>query len=197
MTNMRDYKEKEILDRVKSVGGQITPNKLLLVGIQSTLDTTNLFDDMFYVFYNGELKGSTTGTTNPGLTVLEHFEKYNAKGAAVWKTDMFYKDLYQRGYHNGSKGKKMKALRQIAPIYHYRDNDKDGKCEEKGELHLGIIGCNQHGVSYNPFSKKIATKIDTWSAGCQVMNIMEHYRYWIDEAWKLNKKVDYCLLKEW
>ena len=193
MTNIRNYTEKEILDRVKSVGGKITPNKFLLVGIQSTEDATNLFDDMFYVFYNGELKGSTTGTTNPGLTALKHFEKYSTKGAIVWKTNMFYENLYQRGYHKG----RMKALRQVEPIYFYRDNDKDGKCEEKGELYFENRNCNQHGVDYDPFSNKIGSKIGGWSAGCQVMNNMSLYRYWIEAAWNLNKKVDYCLLKEW
>ena len=193
MTNVKSYTDKQILDRVKSVGGKIRAGKYLLVGVQSVEDATDLFDDKFYIFDGGHFVMVTSGTTNPGLTVLKHFAEKDLPGALVWKTNMFYKDLFEPGYHRG----RMKALRQVAPIKFYRDKDKDGKCEEQGELHEGNQNCNQHGVSYDPFSKKIGTKIGGWSYGCQVMNVMSDYRHWINAAWERNKKVDYCLLKEW
>lgn len=193
MTNVRSYTDRQLLGRIEEIGGKI-PNigKYLIIGVQSNEDAFNMFDDKFYVFDGHNFKMVSTGTTNSGRTALLHFERFNPKGTAIWKTDMFYKDLYKRGYHNG----RMRALRQVKPIYHYRDKNKDSFIEEKGDLYYDIINVNMHGVDYNPFSTIEKQNINGWSAGCQVWNRMSDYRKMVSAVWKRNKMVDYALLKE-
>ena len=198
MTNVRAYTDSQLLQRVEEIGGKI-PNvgKYLIIGVQSQEDAYNMFDDKFYVFDGHKFKQVSTGTTNAGKTALKFYDRYNLSGAAVWKTDMFYEDLYGRGYHKASrKGGGMKALRQKKAIQYYRDTDKDNKAEEQGSLHKGIIYANMHGVDYNPYSNITKEFINGWSFGCQVWNRMGDYRQMVNATWKRNKLVDYALLKE-
>lgn len=194
MSNVRSFTDQELLERVRSIGG-IVPNvgKYLVIGVQSQEDAFDFFDDKFYVFDGHVFKMVSTGTTNPGSTALKHFDDYKLPGAAVWKTNMFYQDLYIPGLHKG----KMKALRQNKPIYFYRDSDRDDRAEEQGRLYHEIIYANMHGVSYDPFTNKIGTNIGGWSFGCQVWNNMTDYRNMINATWSRNIPVDYALLKEW
>lgn len=198
MTNVKSYSDKQLLNRVEEIGGRIPrKGKYLLIGVQSQEDAFNKFDDKFYVFDGPTFKMVTTGTTNAGAMALKSFDKYNLPGAAIWKTDEYYKDLYRRGYHRPSrKGGGMRALRQQKPILYYRDKNRDNRAEEIGKLEEGIIFANMHGVSYDPFSNQVRDVIGGWSFACQVMNNMTDYRNWMRAAWKRNKKVDYALLKE-
>ena len=193
MSNVRPYTDRQLLERIEAIGGRV-PNrgKYLIIGVQSQEDSFNLFDDKFYVFDGNEFKDVSTGTTNPGKTALLYYDKYNLPGSAVWKTDEYYKDLYVPGLHK----RKMKALRQSKPILYYRDSDKDQKAEEQGTLFNGVIYANMHGVSYNPYSSIIKTRIGGWSFGCQVWNKMSDYRNMIKATWNRGTAVDYCLLKE-
>lgn len=198
MTNVKSYTDKQLLERVEKIGGVI-PNKgkYLIIGVQSQEDAFNIFDDKFYVFDGTKFKQVSTGTTNAGKTALFFYDRYNLPGAAVWKTDEFYSDLFSRGYHKPSrKGGGMKALRQRKEILYYRDKDKDRKAEEEGVLHKGIIYANMHGVDYNPYSEINKEFINGWSFACQVWNRMGDYRQMVNAVWKRNKPVDYALLKE-
>ena len=194
MSMVKQYTDRQLLERVESIGGKI-PNigKYLIIGVQSQEDTFNLFDDKFYVYDGNQFKLTSPGTTNVGKTALLNFTQYNLEGAAVWKTDMFYSGLYFPGLHKG----RMKALRQVKDIFYFRDSDMDEKVEEQGELHNGIIYVNMHGVDYDPFSNKIKQNINGWSFGCQVWCKMSDYRLMIKATWKRNIEVDYALLKEW
>lgn len=194
MTNVRQFTDKELLNKVECIGGKI-PNKgkYLVIGVQSLEDGFNIFDDKFYVFDGSSFVMVSTGTTNAGKTALEHFDRYKLEGTAVWRTNQFIEDCYKPGYHKG----KMKALRQNKPIEYYRDSNKNQQAEESGKLHSGIIWANMHGVDYNPFSQIIKQNIGGWSFGCQVWNRMSDYRMLINATWKRNKTIDYALLKEW
>lgn len=193
MRSVRNYTDKQLLNRIEEVGGKI-PNygKYHIIGVQNRSDHFNIFDDKFYVYDGPSFRMRAFGTTNVGKTALEHFDSYNLPGAAVWKTDMFYEDLYLPGYHKG----RMKALREQKPIYFYRDSDKDQFAEEQGELFFDNIYANMHGVSYDPFSETIATKINGWSFACQVWCNMSDYKNMIKAVWERKKHVNYTLLKE-
>lgn len=195
MNNVRQFTNKELLEKVESLHNGKIPNrgKYLVIGVQSLENASNLFDDKFYVFDGPDFKMVSTGTTNVGITALKHFKDYNLSGAAVWKTNQFIQDCYIPGWHKG----RMKALRQNKPIWFYRDFDMDDIAEEKGPEYYQIIYANMHGVDYDPFSEKIVQNINGWSFACQVWNRMADYRQMIKATWTRNKTVDYALLKEW
>lgn len=194
MNAVRQFTDKELLDKVEFIGGTI-PNigKYHIIGVQSQEDNFNLFDDKFYVFDGHKFIMWSTGTTNAGKTALHHFDQYNLKGAAVWKTNQSIEDCFKPGLHKG----RMKALRANKKIIYYRDSNKNNKSEEIGELYYGNIWANMHGVDYDPFSEIIKQNINGWSFACQVWNKMSDYKLLINATWKRNKSVDYTLLKEW
>lgn len=188
-----NYTDEQLLNRVKAIGGRILPDKYLIIGLQSKADAFNQFDDKFYLFLGGQFILVTTGTTNAGRNALLDFEKYGLKdGAAVWKTNEFYSDLYSYGLHKS----KMPCLRQVAPIKYYRDDDKDTKAEEIGELHEGIIYANFHGVDYDFESNVVKSNINGWSFACQVCNNMKDYREIVKRVKAHPLKADYALIKE-
>jgi hypothetical protein len=192
-----NYTDQQLLDRLKAIGGKTTPNKYLIIGVQSKADAFDKFDDKFYVFLGDKFIKVLTGTTNAGKNALFNIGgKGNALGTAVWKTDEFYEDLYSYGLHKG----KVPCLRQVAPIKYYRDNDGDEKAEEQGKLYEGIIYANFHGAShtYNPKKddKIIKTNIGGWSYACQVCNNMDEYEEVIELVKAHPLKANYALLKE-
>lgn len=190
------YTDKELLDRVEAIGGKIEDDKYLIIGVQNAEDNFNMFDDKFFMFLGDKFKFVSTGTTNAGKTALKEFDKYGLEGAAVWKTNMFYEDLYSYGLHKG----KMKALRQVAPIYYYRDNDRDDKAEQIGELHHGIIYANFHGISYewdlDAPTDVVKEHINGWSFACQVSNQMDIYELMVESVRLHPKKCNYAILDQ-
>lgn len=191
MINVKNYSDKQLLDKAASLPSfKGFPDGYWILGIQSDEDKFDTFDDKFYLFKGKEFIMVTSGTTNAGKTAIFGYEKYNKLGVAVIKTNEWYIDLWQSGLHQG----KMKALRQISPIKHYRDNNKNTKIEEIGELYNSIIFCNFHTNDYNPLTKLIKWVIGGWSACCQVCNNPTDYYKILQLIGK--QKVTYCLLKE-
>lgn len=192
MTNVRAYTDKELFDKIKSLDTfQYIPTNYWIIGVQSQEDEFNTFDDKFYLYRGEKFIHTMSGTTNAGTDALKGYDKAGLSGAAVWKTNMIYYDLFTPGKHKG----KMDALRQAKPIYYYRDKNKDDKADEVGELHHGIIGANFHTNSYDPNSRAIKKLIGAWSYGCQVINDGEKY-YKTLELTKAQKFITYAILKE-
>ena len=192
MTNVKNYKDKQILDRVKSLKSfKGIPSGYWIVGVRSEEDAPNKYDDKFYLFNGEQFVKVVTGTTNPGTPILQGgYLKYNKVGAAVVKADEVYYDVWKFGLHQG----KMPALRQVGPFIVYRDGDKDGKSEEIGAPITGSgYGINFHTCSY--LEKVVGENIGGWSAGCQVINNTEQY-YMIINLIKNQNRITYCLLKE-
>ena len=193
MSNVRSYTDKQILDRIKSLPSfKAIPESKYIVGIRSTEDATDKFDDKFYLFEGETFLHVTTGTTNPGAPVLQGgFLKYNNAGAAVVKSNSWYYDVWAYGLHMG----KMPALKQVGPITVHRDGDKDGKAEEIGAPITGLYGINFHAATYNNFFRGVQENIGEWSAGCQVVNNKQEHLQWIDLL-KAQPRVSYVLLNE-
>ncbi len=192
MNNVRRYTDKELLDRVADLPSfQGIPSGYWLLGVQSNEDKFNTFDDKFYLFKGTKFILATSGTTNAGKSAIFGFEKYNKLGVAVIKTDEWYPNLWKSGLHKG----RMDALRQVMPIKHYRDNNKNTKIEEKGKVYNSIIYCNFHTNSYSKTTKIIRSIIGGWSACCQVCNDPIDYRRIINLT-SNQKAVTYCLIKE-
>lgn len=188
---VKNYTDKELLDKVKSLSSfQFIPSNYWILGIRSTQDLSNKFDDKFYLFYGEKFIQVTTGTTNPGSTYL--LRPVHTKGAAVIKANEWYYKLWKYGMHR----KYMPALRQQIPIIYYRDNNHNLKSEELGYEMKGNIGINFHTITYDRQKKgyKI-TDINKWSAGCQVCNIVDDYYSILDKV-KEQDYVSYCLINE-
>jgi hypothetical protein len=130
-----------------------------LIGVRSKADAPNQFDDKFYVITNGSMKEFTC-TTNPGISWLS--KVLNPKGAAVLQADRQYTNCWELGKHRG----RYEALVQVRPVTVHRDNNRDGKSDEASVLDTGLFGINIHRASETVISKSI----DSWSAGCQVLN---------------------------
>lgn len=192
MNNVRNYTNKQLLDKASSLPSfSGFPDDYWILGVQSDEDKFDTFDDKFYLFKGKEFILVTSGTTNAGKSAMFGYEKYNKLGVAVIKTNEWYGGVWRSGLHKG----KMRALRQIKPIKHYRDNNKNTKIEEIGEMYTNIIFCNFHTNDYNPLTKLIKWVIGGWSACCQVCNIPVDY-YRILDLCKNQESVSYCLLKE-
>lgn len=192
MTNVKNYTDKQILERVKSLNSfKGIPQGYWIVGVRSEEDAPNKYDDKFYLFNGEQFVKVVTGTTNPGTPILQGgYLKYNRVGAAVVKADEVYYDVWKFGLHQG----KMPALKQVGPFIVYRDGDKDGKSEEIGAPITGSgYGINFHTCSY--LDKVVGENIGGWSAGCQVVNNTEQY-YMVINLIKNQNRITYCLLKE-
>ena len=71
---VRNYTDKELLDRVKSLKTYKTlPSNRWILGVRSKADIPNEFDDKFYIFEGEKFIDVLTGTTHPGLTILKNF----------------------------------------------------------------------------------------------------------------------------
>ena len=194
MNSVRNYTTKQIIDRIKSLKSfKEIPKGYFIVGVRSNEDTSNRYDDKFYIFKDESFLQVISGTTNPGLSVLKRgYLKYNKLGAAIVKSDEWYYDVWAYGLHNG----KMPALKQVEPMLIYRDGDDDWESEESGTVYKGLFGINFHTNSYDLDTKLISVSIGGWSAGCQVIDNVAEYKKVI-ELIKGQRRISYVLLDEW
>lgn len=195
MTNVKNYTDKQILDRCKSLPSfKKIPAGVWMVAIRSNENTPNIFDDKVYQFNGEKFLQVTSCTTEPGASGLLNYKKYQHDGIAVVKADEWYYDLWQYGLHKG----KMPALKQINNIKYYRDGDGDKFAETNGTVYTGVIGINWHTATYLTDSKiretLVINGVGEWSLGCQVENVVHEY----DEMLSRMKtgKISYCLLNE-
>ena len=188
---VRNYTDKQLLDRVKSLPSfKEIPVGLWILGVQSNEDIFDTYDDKFYVFIGSEFIMVTSGTTNAGKNGLLKYDEYNSQGVAVIKTNEWYYGVWTYGLHKG----KMPALKQVKSFLISRDGDKDQKVEETVSAPI-ICGINFHANSYNLDETTMRSIIGGWSLGCQVVNNLPKYKKIMELARKY-RTVTYCLLKE-
>jgi hypothetical protein len=180
---MKKYTIGELQFEFKKLGYQWFD--FMIVGIRSTLDKPNEFDDLIGLVANGKVIWFT-GTTNPGTHWLKNI--MNPKGTAVLKPGQ-YIDTWAFGLHQG----KYEALKQVKPVTVYRDKDLDDKSEETAVTDTGLFGINIHRAN----EKAISKIIDKWSAGCQVLNNPADFKTLLDSCKESKLKAfTYTLLKE-
>jgi hypothetical protein len=155
------------------------------VGIRSTANLPNQFDDLFGMVYGDKVEWFTC-TTNPGTHWLKNL--LNPKGTALLKANQ-YKDTWSIGMHQG----KYKAFCQVKPVEVFRDKNLDDKAEETATIDKGLFGINIHRAN-EKFTSKL---IDKWSAGCQVLNNPADFAKILFAAESSKQKFfTYTLLKE-
>lgn len=190
---VRNYTDKELLDRVAALKGFTHIPNYLLVGVRSQADEFDRYDDKFYFFVNGKFRTVCVGTTNSGsYSLLGGWKKANPYGSAILKSDEIYYDVYEYGLHK----QRMPALRQVKPMKYYRDGNNDKRVDETGKIYTEIAYTNFHFNNYDIGSKIMATIIGGWSAGCLVACQSAPYNEIINEVKKTRLPVTLALIKE-
>jgi len=180
---MAKYTREQIEETLRSKGYKyFTSDKgfdVNIVGIRnsSTKDrVTNAFDDLVTISYKtpeGDWIYNEYGaTTDPGTHWVENV--LNKDGVSILKPGQ-YRGSHKIRLHAG----KYEALGQQKPVKVYRDNNKDGKYDLLEEnVHEGIYGINIHRATAK--SGGTSTRVDKWSAGCQVIAKNSHFKEFME-----------------
>jgi hypothetical protein len=199
MTNVKNYTDKQLLDRMKSLPSfKYVPKGRHLILVRSKEDAPDGYDDKGYLFQGELFLGVFSCTTNSGTYGLRNFFKWNSKGAAVIKFDEIYYDAFMKSdgkgvrHHNG----KMQCLRQIKPLKYYRDNNYDDKIDESGQIFEANNSTNVHANSYVHKKGVRSWLIGKWGTGCTVVNDLSMYWEVLMMRIEYNEKVTYTGLKE-
>ena len=156
---------KQIKDAVKGLGhkwfesGQYNVNIVGVRNSETEDNVTNKFDDCITVSYKDEQDEwcfhCFKATTDPGKYWVENI--MNKKGVAILKEGQ-YSGSHKIRKHQG----KYNALGQKLPMTVYRDKNLN-EVYDLETLDNGIFGINIHKAG------KSSTRVDKWSAGCQVI----------------------------
>lgn len=200
MSNVKNYTDKQLLDRMKSLPSYLhTPKGPHVIVVRSEEDEPDKFDDKLYLFIGERFISVMPCTSNSGSYGLLNYFKWNKKGTAVIKFDEIYYNAFMKSdgkhvrHHNG----KMQCLRQIAPMKYYRDNNKDLKIDEYGFVYEGNNATNIHANSYTKKKGIISWTIGRWSVGCTVVNDLTKYYQELLKNIHYNLPVTYTGLNEW
>lgn len=195
---VKNYTDESLLDKVQALDSfQCLPGGYWIIGVRSEEDIYNVFDDKFYLYLGDRFIMKLSGTTHSGGYGLKSFLKWNKHGTAHVKSNEWYYGVYMKSdgegirHHNG----KLPCLRQIRPFLYYRDDNKDEKVDEVGEVRQGIIGANFHVNTYKTVEQAVSLYINGWSTACQVTNDVKKY-YAMLKLLPQGTPITYCLLKE-
>lgn len=198
-TNVRNYTDKELIDRMKSLDSFLyVPKGLHVIVVRSTENAPDSYDDKLYLFIGEKCISVMSCTSNTGLYGLKNFKRFNPKGAAIIKFDEVYYNSFMKSdgkkvrHHNG----KMQCLRQIAPLKYYRDGDGDDCAEEEGQIYEGNYSTNVHANSYTQKKGIISWLIGRWSVGCTVVNDLTKYWDVLIKKAVYNEAITYTGLRE-
>ena len=178
---MNCYTREEIENTMVSkgykyfTGGDYDVN---IIGVRNS-DTknrvTNAFDDCMTLSYKveGEWKFHCYKcTTDPGTHWVENIMRED--GVAILKPGQ-YRGSHKIRLHQG----KYEALGQKKPLLVYRDDNRDNNYDLLEEsVQEGIFGINIHRATGRSGGK--STRIDKWSAGCQVIADNDDWHEFLD-----------------
>ena len=180
-TNVKSYKDTDLINRVESLPSFKGWKKgKYCIMVRSNEDEYNKFDDKCYLFdvlvedQQPKFSAVYPITTNAGAQGLKQFDKYNALGCAVLKSDVLIYGSHMPGKHKG----KYDAYVQRVGFPYFRDGDKDNKAEEIGKEFNNIIGANIHKAGTN------SIQIDGWSVACLVFprsNDFDKFMFWANK----------------
>jgi len=149
-----------------------------IIGIRNSKTkgrVTNAFDDLLTISYkvDGEWQyHEFKCTTDPGSHWVKNI--LNDKGVAILKPGQ-YRGSHCLRLHQG----KYLALGQKSPVVVYRDNNLDDKYNlDESKTDTGIFGINIHRATGRSGGK--STRIDKWSAGCQVIADNDDWHEFLD-----------------
>ena len=136
---------------------------------------TNAFDDCITISYKVEGEWQFhcfPCTTDPGSHWVENI--LNEKGVAILKPNQ-YRGSHKLRLHAG----KYLALGQKKDVTVYRDNNRDGNYDlNESKTDTGLFGINIHRATGRSGGK--STRVDKWSAGCQVIADNDDWHQFLD-----------------
>jgi len=137
---------------------------------------TNAFDDTITIAYkaDGEWQYHEFNcTTDPGTAYMDNPILENT-GCAILKPGQ-YRGSHKIRLHGG----KYTALGQKKDVTVYRDNDRDGNYDlNESKTDTGLFGINIHRATGRSGGK--STRVDKWSAGCQVIADNDDWHEFLD-----------------
>ena len=149
-----------------------------IVGIRNSKTkgrVTNAFDDCITISYkiDGEWQFHCFPcTTDPGSHWVKNV--LSDKGVAILKPNQ-YRGSHKLRLHQG----KYLALGQKKPVTVYRDNNLDSNYDlDESKTETGIFGINIHRATGRSGGK--STRVDKWSAGCQVIADNDDWHTFLD-----------------
>ena len=149
-----------------------------IVGIRNSKTkgrVTNAFDDCITLSYkiDGEWQFHCFPcTTDPGSHWVKNI--LSEQGVAILKPNQ-YRGSHKLRLHQG----KYLALGQKKPVTVYRDNNLDSNYDlDESKTETGIFGINIHRATGRSGGK--STRIDKWSAGCQVIADNDDWHQFLD-----------------
>lgn len=165
------YTREQIEKALKAKGYKFFENgdyNVNIVGIRNSETegkVTNRFDDLMTVSYkvDGEWQYHEFDcTTDPGTHWVNNCA-YSKKGVAILKPGQ-YRKSHKIRKHLGQ----YEALGQQNLLTVYRDPNKDAVYDlDESNTQTGLFGINIHRAS--KYAGKKSTRINKWSAGCQVI----------------------------
>lgn len=183
---MRGFTDNEILGKVtkaenyKGFPGSITTPEFLDVWIRdNSPNPTDKFQDKVFTYecYGNDktpvFKMRCTGTSQTGKYGLLNFLKWNKKGVAVLKTNYIVYHSHVFGLHKGKAAYIQAHDNRFVPFPYYRDNNKNLKAEEIGQIYWDRIGANCHRASW------LSLFIGLWSIACLVRNNLNEFLAWL------------------
>jgi len=137
---------------------------------------TNAFDDILTIAYkkDGEWQYHEFNcTTDPGTAYMNN-PIVESKGTAILKPGQ-YRGSHKLRLHAG----KYLALGQKKEVTVYRDNDRDNNYDlDESKTDTGLFGINIHRATGRSGGK--STRVDKWSAGCQVIADNDDWHEFLD-----------------
>ena len=137
---------------------------------------TNAFDDKITISYkiDGEWQYHEFNcTTDPGSAYMNNPILENT-GCAILKPNQ-YRGSHKLRLHGG----KYLALGQKKEVTVYRDNNRDNNYDlDESKTDTGLFGINIHRATAKSGGK--STRVDKWSAGCQVIADNDDWHEFLD-----------------
>lgn len=177
------YTDKELFDRAKLLPSYVAmPTGLFIITVRNKADTSDNFDDKFYLYNREQFVMATTCTTNSGKSGLVNPQ--NSNGTAHIVGDTWHYKTFKKGVHNG----KVEALIQgDRYLLLQRDNNKNSKAGDSGYVSIeNNRGVNIHPTDYSLESPSTITTIGGWSIGCIALNVSNDFKKLMAEVNKAN-----------
>ena len=180
------YTREQIKTAIKTKGYKWFENgtyNLNIVGVRNSETknkVTNRFDDKITISYMKESSWNPIKlkwkffcfdcTTDPGTHWVKNI--LNSKGVAILKPGQ-YRGSHKIRLHQG----KYEALGQKKPVTVYRDNNLN-ETYDYDNATTGIYGINIHRATAKTGGR--STRVDKWSAGCQVIARNSDFRKFME-----------------